>query len=69
MTASTEHLKGGRPRLDTRPGFKERFATVLPRYFRGEISQGEAARRLCISVRSLKRYRQLWLSESPRVGE
>jgi hypothetical protein len=46
----------GRPRLDTSPGFRERFATILPRLIAKEISQGQAARELGISVRSLKRY-------------
>ena len=46
----------GRPRLDHRPGFRESFATVLPRLRSGEMSQGQAARELGISVRSLKRY-------------
>jgi hypothetical protein len=49
-------LKPGRPRLDDNPGFRERFATILPRLIAGEISQGQAARELGISVRSLKRY-------------
>jgi hypothetical protein len=49
-------LKPGRPRLEDRPGFRERFATILPRLNAGEISQGRAARELGISVRSLKRY-------------
>ena len=50
--------KGGRPRLDHTPGFREAFATVLPRLRRREISQGQAAAELGISVRSLKRYEQ-----------
>ena len=49
-------IKTGRPRLDDSPGFKEAFATILPRLNGGEISQGQAARELGISVRSLKRY-------------
>ncbi len=49
-------IKTGRPRLDDGPGFKEAFATILPRLIGGEISQGQAARELGISVRSLKRY-------------
>ena len=49
-------IKTGRPRLDSSPGFKEAFATILPRLLGGEISQGQAARELGISVRSLKRY-------------
>ncbi len=49
-------IKTGRPRLDDSPGFKEAFATILPRLIGGEISQGQAARELGISVRSLKRY-------------
>ena len=49
-------IKTGRPRLDDSPGFKEAFATILPRLIGGEISQGRAARELGISVRSLKRY-------------
>ena len=49
-------IKNGRPRLDDSPGFKEGFAIVLPRLIGGEISQGQAARELGISVRSLKRY-------------
>ena len=49
-------MKIGRPRLDDSPGFKQRFATVLPRLIGGEISQGQAAREMGISVRSLKRY-------------
>ena len=31
--------RAGRPRLDGRPGFKEAFATVLPRLRRREIRQ------------------------------
>jgi predicted transcriptional regulator len=49
-------IKPGRPRLDDSPGFKENFATILPRLIAKEISQGQAARELGISVRSLKRY-------------
>ena len=49
-------IKTGRPRLDDSPGFKERFATILPRLIGREISQGQAAREMGISVRSLKRY-------------
>ncbi len=49
-------IKTGRPRLDDSPGFKEAFATILPRLIGGGISQGQAARELGISVRSLKRY-------------
>ena len=49
-------IKTGRPRLDDSPGFRERFATILPRLIGKEISQGQAARELDISVRSLKRY-------------
>ena len=49
-------IKTGRPRLDDSPWFRERFATILPRLIGGEISQGQAARELDISVRSLKRY-------------
>ena len=56
MTAPTVHLKGGRPRLDSDPAFIHRFATVLPRVLAKEISQGQAARELDISVRSFKRY-------------
>ncbi len=49
-------IKTGRPRLDDSPQFKKAFATILPRLIGGEISQGQAARELGISVRSLKRY-------------
>ena len=49
-------IKTGRPRLDDSPGFRKRFATVLPHLLAREISQGQAARELGISVRSLKRY-------------
>jgi len=49
-------IKSGRPRLETREGFKEAFATLLPYLRAGDVSQGEAARQLGISVRSLKRY-------------
>ncbi len=49
-------IKTGRPRLEDTPRFKEAFATILPRLIGGEISQGQAARELGISVRSLKRY-------------
>ena len=49
-------IKTGRPRLDDTPGFKEAFATVLPRLIGGAISQGQAAREMGISVRALKRY-------------
>jgi hypothetical protein len=48
-------IKPGRPRLDDSPEFRERFATILPRLIAKEISQGQAARKLGISVRSLKR--------------
>ena len=43
--------KTGRPRLDDRPGFKEAFATILPRLLAKEISQGQAAKALGASVR------------------
>ena len=49
-------VKPGRPRLDHRPDFNDRFATILPRLRAKGISQGQAARELGISVRSLKRY-------------
>ena len=49
-------VKSGRPRLDSNPDFVRRFATVLPSLTAGAISQGQAARELGISVRSLKRY-------------
>ena len=49
-------IKNGRPKLEDTPGFKEAFAIVLPRLIGGGISQGQAARELDISVRSLKRY-------------
>ena len=49
-------MKPGRPRLDDNPAFREGFATILPRLNAGLISQGQAARELRISVRSLKRY-------------
>jgi predicted transcriptional regulator len=49
-------IKTGRPRLDDSPTFREGFATILPRLIAKEISQGQAARELGISVRSLKRY-------------
>ena len=55
-SGATDMIKTGRPRLDDNPGFKEAFATILPRLVGGEISQGQAARELDISVRSLKRY-------------
>ena len=55
MTTTTS-AKPGRPRLDTREGFNESFAAVLPALQSGEISKGEAARRLGISHRSLNRY-------------
>ena len=51
-----ERVKSGRPRLDDRPGFKRAFATLLPAVRARNISQGDAARQLGISVRSLKRY-------------
>ncbi len=49
-------IKTGRPRLDDSPGFRERFAALLPHLLAKEMSQGQAARELGISVRSLKRY-------------
>ena len=49
-------LKGGRPRLDTRPGFKEAFASILPRLIGKELSVRQGARDLDISPRSLRRY-------------
>ena len=63
MTILGAASKPGRPRLDIHLDFYERFATVLPRLNRGEISQGQAARELEISVRSFKRY-----SESIRAS-
>ena len=59
--------KGGRPRVDDRPGFYEDFCRVLPRLRAKEISQREAARRLGISVRSLKRYAERLESTATRV--
>ncbi len=61
-------IKTGRPRLDDSPGFKEAFAIVLPRLVGGEISQGQAARELGISVRSLKRYVKRGTGESIIAG-
>ena len=49
-------VQTGRPRLDGREGFKEAFATLLPRLRAREISQGGAERELGVSVRSMKRY-------------
>jgi len=49
-------IKTGRPRLDFDEDFSRGFATILPHLRAGDISQGEAARELGISVRSLKRY-------------
>jgi len=46
----------GRPRLDTRKAFRRGFALILPPLLAGEISKGEAARRLMVSRRSLGRY-------------
>ena len=46
----------GRPKLEDSPAFREGFATILPRLVAKEISQGQAARELRVSVRSLKRY-------------
>ena len=60
MTSLTRHPKGGRPRLDSNPDFLSRFATVLPRVRAKEISQGQAAKELGISVRSFKRYVERW---------
>ena len=51
--------KGGRPRLDHRPGFARRFAQVLRSLERGETSKAEAARLLGISRRSVNRYMKL----------
>ena len=53
---SPKHDKTRPPQASDSPGFKEAFATILPRLIGGEISQGQAARELGISVRSLKRY-------------
>jgi len=50
-------IRTGRPRLDYSKDFREGFATVLPRLKAKAISQGEAARELGVSVRSIKRYR------------
>ena len=52
----SQRPKPGRPRLDADPEFVQHFATVLPRLRAGEISQSQAARKLGISIRSLKRY-------------
>jgi len=49
-------VQTGRPRLDHDEAFRRAFATLLPRLRGGTISQGQAARQLGISVRSLKRY-------------
>jgi len=49
-------VQTGRPRLDHNEDFRRAFATLLPCLRAGTISQGEAARELGISVRSLKRY-------------
>ena len=49
-------IKTGCPRLDDSQEFKEASAIILPHLIGGEISQGQAARELGISVRSLKRY-------------
>ena len=64
MESTRTGSKGGRPRRDLRQGFHHRFATVLPQLLAGEISQSQAARRLGISIRSLKRYKQRWLAAS-----
>lgn len=50
-------VRTGRPRLDHSEDFRRAFATVLPHLRVGAISQGEAAKELGISVRSIKRYR------------
>ena len=55
-TADLRGVKIGRPRVDDRPDFYERFALLLPALRAGYMSRGEAARRLGISRRSLGRY-------------
>jgi hypothetical protein len=42
----TGKRRPGRPRVVDRPGFLARWAEVGPLVLRGEISHGEAARRL-----------------------
>ena len=49
-------ISAGRPRLDHDKTFRESFARILPALLERTISKGEAARRLGISPRSLRRY-------------
>jgi hypothetical protein len=48
--------KGGRPALRDQEWFQLGFASILPALKSGEVSKGEAARRLGVSHRSLNRY-------------
>jgi hypothetical protein len=52
---ATVRRRPGRPRLVDRPGFLARWAEVGPLVLRGEISHGEAARRLDIGYASVLR--------------
>ena len=51
----TPKRRPGRPRVVDRPGFLVKWAEVGPLVLRGEISHGEAARRLGCSHATLLR--------------
>ena len=50
----------GRPSVNERPGFEQRFAAVVQHIGSGELSRNQAARELGISYATLKRLLQAW---------
>ena len=52
---TTSRRRPGRPRVVDRPGFLVKWAEVGPLVLRGEISHGEAARRLGVSFATVLR--------------
>jgi hypothetical protein len=55
---TTAKGRPGRPRVVDRPGFLAKWAEVGPLVLRGEISHGEAARRLGVSFATVLRLLQ-----------
>ena len=55
----------GRPSMNERPEFEQRFAAVVQRIGSGELSRNQAARELGIGYATLKRLLQAWEQPKP----
>ena len=57
----------GRPRVNERPEFEQRFAAVAQRIGPGELSRNQAARELGIGYATLKRLLEAWEQASVNI--